>query len=302
MATHSVTLSSAKEPRLRSVWNRRLSVFLESWDGRIGGIVLVALLLIAVLPQSIWPAQSEALDLAARNQPPQLVGGDSDFPFGTDSLGRDLLIRIVIATRLTLIIAGSAMLISTIVGSVTGLLAGYFRGRTDTIVSRVVDIFLSFPILLLVLALISALGQSSWSVILVLGIAGWAGFTRIVRSSTLTLAELEYVQAAKSIGATDSSILFRHLLPNIASPIIVLSTLNFATFILMESAISFLGLGPAPPQVTWGGIIGDGRAYMYDAWWSTFFPGAAIVIAVLAFNLVGDSIRDAFDPLSQPRS
>jgi peptide/nickel transport system permease protein len=226
------------------------------------------------------------------------MGNDSAYPLGADSLGRDVRYRILASTRLTLLIAGLATIISTIAGTIAGLAAGFLGGRTDALLSRVVDIFLAFPTLLLILALIASVGQSSWAVIGVLALSGWAGYARVIRSATLTQSRREFIEAARCLGATNGQILTRHLLPNIMTPILVLSTLNLASFVLTESAISYLGLGPAPPETTWGGLIGEGRTSIYDAWWVSVFPGIAIVITVMCFGFVGDAVRDAFDPLS----
>lgn len=218
---------------------------------------------------------------------------------GTDALGRDLLFRVLAGTRLTLFISVLATLLSSIAGILIGLLAGFYRGWVDMVISRLIDLTLAFPTLLLVLVLVVAVGQNITSLIVVLGLSGWAGYARIIRSSTLSLTEMEFVEASRCLGARPFVIVLRHLLPNVASPALVLSTLNLATFILSESAVSFLGLGVQPPQATWGGMIGDGRGHMYSAWWPTLIPGIAIVLTVFVFNYLGDAMRDAFDPRSR---
>jgi peptide/nickel transport system permease protein len=295
----NVTL--ARDSQVRGLWSRRLGVFWRSWDARVSGVFMVLIVAIAIVPTQAWPDSARDVDLALRHVEPSIAGGDGGHLLGTDALGRDMLYRILTSTRLTLLISGLATVIATITGAAAGLAAGFLRGTTDMVISRLVDIMLSFPILLLVLALVAALGRSMVAVVLVLGISGWAGYTRVIRSAALSLAELEFVEAARCAGARNAQVIIRHLLPNVASPIFVLSTLNLASFILVESAISFLGLGPEPPDTTWGGLIGDGRNYMYEAWWVTLFPGVAIVLTVLAFNLIGDAMRDAFDPFANRR-
>lgn len=284
---------------VRNVWRRRARVFLSSWETVFFLLVVGGLVILSLIPESAWPSSTTTPNLMDRNAPPRITGNDSEFLFGADALGRDVFYRMLAGARLTLLIAGLATVISTLLGVTAGILAGYFGGVVDTLISRIVDIFLAFPTLLLVLALVSAIGQSSWAVIGVLALSGWAGFARVVRSSTLQLSEREFVEAARCVGASNSAIILRHLLPNIVTPIVVLSTVNLASFILTESAISFLGLGPAPPEFTWGGLIGDGRNSIYDAPWSSVFPGIAIVITVISFGFLGDAIRDAFDPSSR---
>lgn len=283
------------ETRANSVWRRRLRVFWGSWESRLSLGFLLLLLLVSLVPAGLWPESAHHVDLSLRHQLPTIAGGDTGFLLGTDALGRDMLFRILASTRLTLTISGLATLFAMITGTVAGLLAGYYRGWVDALISRAVDMMLAFPTLLIVLALVSALGQSVTSVVVVLGLSGWAGYTRVIRSAALTLSQQEFVEAARSLGSGNSRVLWRHLLPNVVSPLLVLSTFSLAQFILTESAISFLGLGPAPPNVTWGGLIGEGRNYMYEAWWSSLFPGAAIVLTALFFNLAGDGLRDAFD-------
>lgn len=301
VASAAETLELGRQARSRGLWSRRLSIFWKGWDARISATLLAIILLICLLPRSVWPDTTFDINLALRHVEPTVSGGDGGYFLGSDALGRDIMYRILASTRLTLMISGLATVLATVSGAAAGLAAGLLRGRTDMIISRFVDIMMSFPILLLVLALVAALGRSMMAVVIVLGASGWAGYTRVIRSATMTLAEQEFVEAARCAGARDFHIIVRHLLPNVASPILVLSTLNLASFILVESAISFLGLGPAPPDITWGGLIGDGRNYMYEAWWVALFPGVAIILTVLAFNLVGDAMRDAFDPFANRR-
>lgn len=298
MATQARAAALTRSITSQGVWGRRSRVLVRTWDIRLCLIVILGLIVLVALPASIWPSSTSQTNLVDRFAPPSIMGNDSAYPLGADSLGRYVRYRILASTRLTLLIAGLATIISTIAGTIAGLAAGFLGGRTDAVLSRVVDIFLAFPTLLLILALIASVGQSSWAVIGVLALSGWAGYARVIRSATLTQSRREFIEAARCLGATNGQILTRHLLPNIMTPILVLSTLNLASFVLTESAISYLGLGPAPPETTWGGLIGEGRNSIYDAWWVSVFPGIAIVITVMCFGFVGDAVRDAFDPLS----
>jgi peptide/nickel transport system permease protein len=265
----------------------------------VGSVVL--LLAMVVWPRAWLPDDHTTPRLALRHRPPAwMAGGEPRHPLGTDALGRSLLTRIVVAARLTLVIAVSATVLAVVAGAVAGLYAGYVGGAGDAVIMRWVDVMLAFPIILLILALVAALGASVINVILVLALTGWAEFTRVIRSATLGLREMEFVEGARAIGASASRIVWRHVLVNVASPILVLATFLVARFILTESAISFLGLGVSPPATTWGAMIGEGRKFLFEAWWATALPGAAIVLAVLVCNFVGDSMRDAFDPYRLP--
>lgn len=284
------------EMRESSAWGRRLRVFWSAWDTRVSTFLLLLLLVAFFFPTEWLPARHTQPELLLRHLPPMTAKGDVTYWLGADSLGRDLFWRLVGSTRLTLLISGSATILATVAGTAAGLTAGYYGGRADSLVMRLVDIMLAFPVLLLALALVSSMGRSTVNLVLVLALSGWAGYTRVVRSAVLALRERDYVEAARATGATGLRIIWRHLLPNVMSAVLVLSTFNLARFILTESAISFLGLGPAPPDVTWGGIIGEGRNYIYEAWWVSAMPGAVIFLTVLVFNFLGDSMRDAFDP------
>lgn len=271
-------------------------------DPWLAGAALV-LLLMAGLPSGWLPDDHTIPRLMLRHRPPVwLAGGEAAFPLGTDALGRSILTRILVGARLTLVIAGSATLLATAAGTAAGLWAGYAGGRADGVIMRLVDIMLAFPIVLLVLALVAAVGASVVNLVLVLALTGWAELTRVVRSAVLSLREMEFVEAARAVGASPGRVIRRHLLANVLSPILVLATFLVSRFILTESAISFLGLGVAPPRTTWGAMIGEGRKYLFEAWWATAFPGAAIVFAVLVCNFFGDSLRDAFDPYRTVRT
>ncbi len=215
---------------------------------------------------------------------------------GTDHLGRDLLARVIFGARPALMVGFAAVAISGILGMVVGLLSGYFGGRTDDVFMRLADIQLAFPFILLAIAVIGVLGPSLPVIIVVIGVSSWVVYARVVRGSVLSLREREFVQAAQALGSGDGRILLRHILPNALTPWLVVATLDMARVIVIESALSFLGLGVQPPTPTWGGMLADGRVYISTAWWLATFPGLAILVTVLGINLFGDGLRDTLDP------
>jgi peptide/nickel transport system permease protein len=215
---------------------------------------------------------------------------------GTDHLGRDLLARIIYGARPALMVGFAAVLISGVLGMVTGLIAGYFGGRVDDVLMRLADIQLAFPFILLAIAVIGVLGPSLLTIIAVIGVSSWVVYARVVRGTVLSLTEREFVQAALALGSRDRRVLMRHILPNAFTPWLVVATLDMARVIVIESALSFLGLGVQPPTPTWGGMLADGRVYISTAWWLATFPGLAILVTVLGINLFGDGLRDTLDP------
>ena len=218
------------------------------------------------------------------------------FWLGTDDLGRDLMVRIAYGARVSLLVSVVATTLTVLLGTVVGIAAGYYGGAVDTVLSWLIDLVLSFPFLLLVIALVSITGPSLTLLVGVIALFGWSSVARVVRGQTLSLRRREFVEAAFSLGASDLRIMALEILPNVVAPIIVYTSLLIPSFIVLESTLSFLGLGVPPPTPTWGGMLSDSVTYYRQAWWYVVFPGLALLTTTLAFNLFGDSIRDAFDP------
>lgn len=258
----------------------------------ISGIGLILFLsILAIAAPLIAPASPFEQNLLERLQSPS-----AKHWLGTDDLGRDLFSRMIYGTRISLSVGLIAVLISTCIGALVGLSAGYFGKWVDALLMRIVDILLCFPTFFLILMVIAFLEPSIYNIMLVIGVISWPGLARLVRGETLSLREREFVLAAKALGCSTFRILLVHLLPNVIAPILVSATLGVGSFILAESALSFLGLGVQPPTPSWGNILTTGKDYIHFAWWLSLFPGVAILITVLAFNLLGEGLRDALDP------
>lgn len=260
----------------------------------IAALMLAALALTAIVGPSLTAHDPLAMDLDNLKQPP---GGEH--LLGTDSTGRDILARLVYGTRISLSVGVVASLFSLGIGVFFGLLAGYFGGRTDTILSQAFDVFLAFPSLLLAIGISAIMPAGLWSAMLAITLVGWAGFARLVRGITLSLKEQTYVEASRALGASSTRILARHILPNALPLLLVAGSLRVGGFILLEAALSFLGLGAQPPTPTWGSMISLNRAYINSAPWMVVFPGLAISVTVISFNILGDFLRDKLDPRMQ---
>ena len=251
----------------------------------------------AVFAPQIAPWDPARQLLMKRLRPPMWEArGLREHPLGTDHLGRDILSRILYGGRISLGVGLSAVSLSCLIGVTLGLLAGFHGGRTDAFIMRVVDVFLAIPYILLAMGVVFALGPSLLNVILVMAVTRWVQFARIVRADVLSIREREFVSGARARGGRSFRLLVRHVLPNALTPIIVVATLELAFMIIYESALSFLGLGVQPPTPTWGWMLSDGRNYVATAWWLATFPGLAIMLTVLAVNLLGDWLRDTLDP------
>jgi ABC-type dipeptide/oligopeptide/nickel transport system permease subunit len=262
-----------------------------------GAIILLVVVVAAIGADWIAPHDPAKQSLVRRFMPPAWSeGGSPTYLLGTDQVGRDILSRMIHGARISLTVGVAAVVVSLLVGVTLGLISGFIGGRIDTVVMTVVDVTLSFPQLLLALAFVAALGPSLTTVIVVLGLTGWERYTRVVRAEVLALREKDFIEAARAMGIGWARTLLRHVLPNTFSSIIVLSTLQVAQAILAEAALSFLGVGTGGTYPTWGQMISLGRNFVTVAWWLPTFPGLAILLTVLAINLVGDRLRDALDP------
>ena len=260
--------------------------------GAMIGLVLIALLLFTAFGADfIAPQGIDEQDLRKGLLPP-----GREFPLGTDEFGRDMLSRVIHGSRISLEVGIIATLISSLVGVSLGAIAGYRGGRMDYVIQGMVDISWAFPTVLMTIFLVAVLGPGLMNVMIAVGLVYWGGFARVVRGQVLSLREWEFVTAAHAIGASDLRILARHILPNVLAPVIVMATLMMGDAILIEATLSFLGMGAQPPVPSWGSILSSGRTYLTLAPWVTIFPGIAIMLTVLGFNLLGDGIRDATDP------
>ena len=256
-----------------------------------GGVVVIVLFLVSLLAPWITPYDPDSLDLYNVLMPPSGAHW-----FGTDVLGRDVFTRVLFGAKISLKVGFVAVGIAVIIGTLIGLVSAYYGGWMDTVLMRFVDIMLCFPTFFLILAVIAMLEPSIWYIMIIIGLTGWMGVARLVRAEVLSIRERDYVMAARAIGASDVRIIFRHVLPNAMGPVLVSATLGVAGAILTESALSFLGIGVQPPTPSWGNILTSGKDYIEFAWWLSLFPGGAILITVLSYNLLGEGIRDALDP------
>ena len=257
----------------------------------VGGVVVGALVVFAVLAPFLAPWDPNKLDTKRILAPPS-----KSHWLGTDQLGRDVLSRVLYGARISLAVGFVSVGIATLIGVLLGSAAGYQGGVVDNVSMRLVDLMLVFPRFFLLLAVLALLRPSIWTIMTIIGLTGWMGVARLVRAEFLTLREREFVIWSESIGAGTLRVVFRHILPNAVAPVLVAMTLGIPAAILMESGLSFLGLGVQPPYATWGNILNDGKDVLEIAWWMTLYPGLAILITVLSYNLMGEGIRDALDP------
>ncbi len=258
---------------------------------RIGLLIVALAIVAAVAGPLLTPYDPSAQELARRLEAPSLA-----HPFGLDELGRDILARLMRGARISLLVGLAVVSVSSSAGMFFGSIAGYFGGRVDDVISRVIDVLMAFPGILLAIALVAVLGPSLTNVVLALSVIGWVGYARLVRGQALRARELEFVQAARASGASAPRIVFRHILPTAFPAVVVQATLGMAGAIIAEAALSFLGLGVQPPTPSWGTMLDAGRSHLFDAPHLTIFPGLAIALLVLGFNFLGDGLRDRIDP------
>jgi peptide/nickel transport system permease protein len=295
--TPAAALPGAARPSRREwvVFLRRLAARRTALLGLVVVVAVVVTALAAPLLSPFDPIEQDLGDLRLK-APGFRDSAGRLHPLGTDHLGRDLLARVIHGARPALLVGFAAVAISGVMGMAAGLIAGYFGGRLDDVLMRLADIQLAFPFILLAIAVIGVLGPSLQTIIIVIGVSSWVVYARIVRGAVLGLREREFVQAALALGGGDGRVVLRHILPNVFTPWLVVATLDMARVIVIESALSFLGLGVQPPTPTWGGMLADGRVYISTAWWLATFPGLAILVTVLGINLFGDGLRDTLDP------
>jgi len=262
---------------------------------RVGGVIVAVAVLAAIIGPIVAPFDSASQDLALRLDGPSLRHW-----FGLDELGRDILSRVLAGARISMLVGLVVVSISSTVGVAVGAVAGYFGGRVDEILSRAIDILMAFPGLLLAIAMVAVLGPSLFNVVFALSLIGWVGYARLVRGQVLRARELEFVQAARALGASTPRVLVRHVIPTTLPAVTVQATLGMGGAILAEASLSFLGLGVQPPTPSWGTMLNYGRIHLLDAPHLTIFPGLAIAVLVLGFNFLGDGLRDALDPKAAP--
>ena len=264
---------------------------------KIGLFIVLVWILCAVFAPFISPHAPEAVDIMQRMKPPAWQdGGSMEHVLGTDEMGRDVLSRLIYGARISLVIGVCSVVVGMTIGVVLGLLAGYIGGWVDAVIMRLVDMMLAFPFTFLALCLVAVLGSSLENVIIVLGITGWASYTRTVRAQVLSVREREFIRASTTIGCKDGRILFKHILPSVIDSAIILATMEMGSAILSEASLTFLVKGVPPSIPTWGNMISSGRQYIYTAWWLTTLPGLAIFIVCLGINFIGDWARDIRDP------
>lgn len=297
--------SDPGDPDLLAPRRRESVVVLARLLARPAAVASLCVVLLAALcalfPDLIAPHDPYRQSLPLRLRPPVFAGGGVEgHLLGTDHLGRDTLSRIIHGARVTLVVSLLAVALSGVVGTAAGLVSGFFGGAVDAVIQRLIEIQLAFPVVLLVIALVAVVGPSLTNLVLLMGISAWPRFARVVRGSVLAVRSLEYVEAARALGASGLRIMLRHILPNVLAVIVIYASFELARMILLEATLSFLGLGVQPPTPTWGGMINDGKKYLSMSAAVSLFPGIAIAAIILAFNMLGDELRDALDPhLSQ---
>lgn len=298
-ASGAVTAPEAlTAPTVRStLWKRRWRRFKQNRLSLVGAIVILLLVLIAIVGPFFAPYPEDArgaVHISDRLRPPS-----REHLMGTDEVGRDILSRLLIGSRLSLGAALVILTMATTIGLTLGMISGFFGGRVDTLVQRLTDVFLTVPPLILAMAVSAALGPSLINVVWAISLVWWPGYCRLTRAEVLHKKQEVFVEAARAIGAPIHRIILRHVLPNILTPVVVKATMDVGFAVLTLASLGFIGLGAQPPDPDWGRMIADGRRYLPESWWLTFFPGVAIFLSVFGFNILGDGIRDVFDPRSR---
>jgi peptide/nickel transport system permease protein len=291
------TLEFLGDERRITRWRKILRKLLENKGATFGLIMVLGVMVSAIFAPLLSPHDPILQDVEKRLLPPVWQsGGDPAYLLGTDHLGRDIVSRLIYGARISIVVSVSAVAFSAFLGTFIGLLSGFYGGKVDSVFMRLADVQLAFPFILLAIAIIAVLGPNLRNIIIVMGITGWVIYARVVRAEVLSLREKEFITSVKALGGSNRRIIFQHLLPNVIPPIIVIVTLEMARMIIMEAALSFLGLGIQPPTPTWGGMLADGRVYLVTSWWLATFPGLVIMLVVLGINLLGNWLRDILDP------
>ncbi|RKJ62697.1 ABC transporter permease [Butyricicoccus sp. 1XD8-22] len=290
--THTVSTKSTRFRLFKSL--------LKSKTGFVGLLIVLLVVFVAIFAPFLAPYDPAQINPTKMLKPPiWLEGSDPNHLLGTDNLGRDILSRIIYGSQVSLLVGISAVVLAGIIGIIVGLVSGFYGRWVDMILMRLVDSFLAIPNVLFALVFLAIFDSSVSTLIVVIGITNWVAYARVVRGETLSIKEREFVKAARTIGVKNYIIIIRHILPNVMSSFIVISTLSIASTILLEASLSFLGLGIQPPVVSWGGILSDGRDYLATSWWLATLPGVAITITVLGIIFLGDWLRDVLDPRTE---
>lgn len=297
-AAHALSAAPPQRPPWWPAW-RAARRDPGAW---VGAAALCGVLLVALLAPHLAPMDPEAQDIVHRLMPPLSASAGHRFWLGSDQLGRDLLSRIIFGSRISLVVGLSAVALSAVVGTAVGVVSGYIGRGWDDLLMRITDVQLAFPSILLSLAIVAVLGAGVRNLIAVLALSGWVGYARVTRSRVLGIRQQEYIDAAKTLGARDGRIILRHVVPNVVPSVLTIASFSLGGMITAEAALTFLGLGIPSNIPSWGGMLTDGAQYLSVAWWLATFPGAAIVVTVLATNLIGDWLRDVLDPRAESGS